>query len=103
MSCLYILEINPSSATLFANIFSQSVGCCSVLFMVSFAVCTGFFREFSSACYPSWATTGIGKHFRSSIVKEKMWRQWGLFFFFFFFKMEAGLYADGNCPLERRC
>ena len=38
MSCFYILEINPLSVTLFANIFSHSVGCLFVLFMVSFAV-----------------------------------------------------------------
>ena len=72
MSCLYILEINPLSVASFANIFSQSVGCLFVLLMVSFAVFTGFFREFSSACCPSWATTGIGKHFRSYTVNEKM-------------------------------
>ena len=38
MSCLYILEIKPLSVALFANIFSHSVGCLFVLFMVSFAV-----------------------------------------------------------------
>ena len=38
MSCLYILEINPLSIALFANIFSHSEGCLFVLFMVSFAV-----------------------------------------------------------------
>ena len=38
MSCLYILEINPLSVASFANIFSHSVGCLFVLFMVSFAV-----------------------------------------------------------------
>ena len=38
MSCLCILEINPLSVTSFANIFSHSVGCLFVLFMVSFAV-----------------------------------------------------------------
>ena len=38
MSCLYILEINSLSVPLFANIFSLSVGCLFVLFMVSFAV-----------------------------------------------------------------
>ena len=38
MSCLYILEINPLSVDSFANIFSHSVGCLFVLFMVSFAV-----------------------------------------------------------------
>ena len=35
---LYILEIKPLSVSLFANIFSQSVGCLFILFMVSFAV-----------------------------------------------------------------
>ena len=38
MSCLYILEIKPLSVASFANIFSQSVGCLFVLFMVSFTV-----------------------------------------------------------------
>ena len=38
MSCLYILEINPSSVASFANIFSHSVGCLYILFVVSFAV-----------------------------------------------------------------
>ena len=38
MKCLYILEIEPLSAALFANIFSHSVGCLFVLFIVSFAV-----------------------------------------------------------------
>ena len=38
MSCLYILEIKHLSVASFANIFSYSVGCLLVLFMVSFAV-----------------------------------------------------------------
>ena len=38
MSCLYILEIKPLLVTLFANIFSHSVGCLFALFMISFAV-----------------------------------------------------------------
>ena len=38
MSCLYILEINPLSVALLANIFSHSEGCLFVLCMVSFAV-----------------------------------------------------------------
>ena len=38
MSCLYILEINPLLVTSFANIFSHSVCCLFILFMVSFAV-----------------------------------------------------------------
>uniref|UniRef100_A0A8C9B8K2 Uncharacterized protein n=1 Tax=Phocoena sinus TaxID=42100 RepID=A0A8C9B8K2_PHOSS len=38
LSCLYILETNPLSVALFANIFSHSEGCLFVLFLVSFAV-----------------------------------------------------------------
>ena len=38
MSLLCILEIKSLSVALFAYIFSQSVGCLLVLFMVSFAV-----------------------------------------------------------------
>ena len=38
MNCLYILEINPLSVDLFANIFSHSEDCRFVLFIVSFAV-----------------------------------------------------------------
>ena len=38
ISCLYILEINPSSAVSFAIIFSHSEGCLFTLHMVSFAV-----------------------------------------------------------------
>ena len=38
MSCLYILEINPLSVALFANIFSHSEGCHFVLFVISFAL-----------------------------------------------------------------
>ena len=35
---LYILEINPLSVDLFANIFSHFEGCLFILFTVSFAV-----------------------------------------------------------------
>ena len=38
MSSLCILEINPLSVDLFANIFSHSESCLFVLLMVSFAV-----------------------------------------------------------------
>ena len=38
MSCLYILKIKPLSVASFVSIFSHSVGCLFVLFMVSFAV-----------------------------------------------------------------
>ena len=38
MNCLYIFEIKPLSVTLFAYIFSQSIGCLFILLLVSFAV-----------------------------------------------------------------
>ena len=38
MSCLSILEINLLSVASFANVFSHSVGCLFILFMVFFAV-----------------------------------------------------------------
>ena len=38
MSHLYILETEPLLIALFANIFSQSIDCLFILFMVSFAV-----------------------------------------------------------------
>ena len=38
MSCLYILEIKPLLVTSFANIFSRSIDCLFILFVVSFAV-----------------------------------------------------------------
>jgi len=36
MSCLYILKVNPWSVASVANIFSHSVGCLFILFLVSF-------------------------------------------------------------------
>ena len=42
MSCLCIFEMNPLSVASFANIFSHSVGCLFILFMVSFAVQKAF-------------------------------------------------------------
>ena len=38
MSCLYILDINPSLVISFSNIFSHSVSCLFILSVVSFAV-----------------------------------------------------------------
>ena len=38
MSCLYILEMNPSSVVSFAIIFSHSEGCLFTLLIASFAV-----------------------------------------------------------------
>uniref|UniRef100_A0A8D1X9S8 Uncharacterized protein n=1 Tax=Sus scrofa TaxID=9823 RepID=A0A8D1X9S8_PIG len=42
MSYLYILEINPLSVSLFANIFSHYVGCLFIFLMVSFAMQKAF-------------------------------------------------------------
>ena len=38
MSYLHVLEINPLSVALFANIFSHCEGCLFIVFMASFAV-----------------------------------------------------------------
>ena len=38
MSCLYILKINTLLVTSFENIFSHSVGCLFILFMIFFTV-----------------------------------------------------------------
>ena len=38
MSCLYVLEIKPLLVPSFANIFSQSVGCIFILFIIFFPV-----------------------------------------------------------------
>ena len=38
MSCVYMLNINPMSVILFANMSSHSIDCLFVLLMVSFAV-----------------------------------------------------------------
>ena len=38
VSCLFIFYINLLSVILFANIFSQSIGCLFILLLVSFAV-----------------------------------------------------------------
>ena len=35
---MYVLEVDPLLVASFANIYSQSVGCLFILFMVSFAV-----------------------------------------------------------------
>ena len=35
---MYVLEIKPLSVASFSNIFSQSIGCLFLLFMVSFTV-----------------------------------------------------------------
>ena len=38
VSCLYILESKLLSVTLFADVFSHSIGCLFILFIVFFAV-----------------------------------------------------------------
>ena len=53
MSCLYILEMNLLSVASFANIFSHSICCLYVLFMVSFAVqnILGLIRSYLVICF----------------------------------------------------
>ena len=49
MSCLWILETNPSLVTSFVNILSHSVGCLFVLIVVSF-VLKSFWGQLVPAC-----------------------------------------------------
>ena len=49
MSSLYILDVNPLSDILFANIFSCSVGGLFILLIISFAV-KSFLVESSPIC-----------------------------------------------------
>ena len=60
MSCLYILEIKPLLVTLFANIFSHSIACLFILFIVSFA---GGSNCKESACNVGdpGSVTGLGR------------------------------------------
>ena len=73
MSCLYILDINPLSVISFANIFSHSVGCLFILFMVSFSVqkLLRLIRShlFTSA-FISYALGQIQKNIATIYVKE---------------------------------
>ena len=48
MNCLCILEINPLSVASLANIFSHSVGCAFVLFMVFLQKLLGFVKKLLS-------------------------------------------------------
>ena len=60
MRCLYILEINPSPVTSSANIFSHSMGCLFIFFMVSFAV-QKLLSLITSLEFP-WLTNPAGIH-----------------------------------------
>ena len=51
VSCLYILETNPLSIALFANIFSRSEGCLFILFVVSFALHKAFKLNYAPLVY----------------------------------------------------
>ena len=65
MSCLYILEIKPLSVASFANIFSHSVGCLFVLFMVSFVVRKLLSLIRSHLCIFAFISITLGDRFRS--------------------------------------
>ena len=75
MSCWCILEIKPLSVALFANIFSQYIGCLFVLLMVSFAVqkllslirCHLFIFAFISSALEDWPKKTL-LHFMSDNV-----------------------------------
>ena len=75
MSCLYILEIKPLSIALFADIFSQSIGCLLFLFMVSFSIqqlssCSSWALEHRpNGCGPStWAFPRSGVDPESTVM-----------------------------------
>ena len=76
MSCFYILEIKPLLITSFTSIFSQSVGCPFILFMVSFAMpklisLTGFHLfifAFVSIALEDWPSKKIIVRFMSENV-----------------------------------
>ena len=60
MSCLYILEINPSSVVSFAIVFSHSEGCLFTLFIVYFGV-----RKLLSLIRPHLFIFFLNFHFSS--------------------------------------
>ena len=59
ISCLCILEIKPLFVALFANIFSHSVGCLFVLFMVSIAVSKFDSIQFFNFCFYFCCSGGL--------------------------------------------
>ena len=67
MSCLYILEINPLLVASFANIFSHSVDCLSILFMVSFSVQKPLSLIRSHFMYPNVNS--------STVYNSQAWKQ----------------------------
>ena len=78
MNCVYILEINPLSVALFANIFSQSLGCLFILFMVSFAVQKFMFGGFPGGAVveslpASAGNTGSGPGLGGSRMPRSDW------------------------------
>ena len=56
MSCLYILEIDLLFVTSFANIFSHSIGCLFILFLVYFAMQKRISLIMSHLFTSSWET-----------------------------------------------
>ena len=69
MSHLHILEINPLSVALFANIFSHPIGCLFILFMVSFAVqqLGSFIR--SHFCIYTFISIALGDWPKETLIK----------------------------------
>ena len=78
MSCLYILDINPLLVALFANIFSQSVGCLFILLMASFAVqkLLSLIRSHLFICFYFFC---LGRLISENIATIYVW-EWKTFF-----------------------
>ena len=69
ISCLYILEIKPLLVASFANIFSHSVGCLFVLFMVSFVVRKLLSLIRSHLCIFAFISITLGDRFKKILLQ----------------------------------
>ena len=70
MCYLYVLEINPLSVTLFANIFSQSIGCLFI-FVYVFLCCAKVFNKVPFIFAFVSITLGDGEQKKISVIYVK--------------------------------
>uniref|UniRef100_A0A8D1JTY0 Uncharacterized protein n=1 Tax=Sus scrofa TaxID=9823 RepID=A0A8D1JTY0_PIG len=77
ISCLYILEIKPLAVASFETIFSHSISCLFVFFLVSFAV-----QKLVSLIRSHW-------YYGEKIIKKRVW-DLSSFFNDFFFPIISG-------------
>ena len=84
MSDLYILDINPLSDILFANIFSHSVGCFFILLVVSLAV-QKLFRLMSPICLILLLLPLLEKTYPKNVVKTDIKEVIAYIFFWEFY------------------